>query len=108
MSNSNLYGSIDRRRKLAVRTFRVQDALDKIYKEHGYTHTTGDPEAETAAYIEGVAINKAMRNLEPGDRRRIEGYRANLIEALKGTQFGDRAALQVLSHLGIFLAKCGE
>ena len=107
MANSNLYGSMDRRKRLPAANIRAGERFEKIYRQFDYDDKPGaKAKDETRAALEMAALKNALRNLAPEDRIVIESD----IEKLKswcGDRFGDVSALQLLARLGIWLTEAG-
>lgn len=107
MSNSNLYGSMDRRKRLPAANVRAGERFEKVFRQFDYDERPGAKgKDETRAALEMAATRSALRDLEPADRAVIDSD----IEKLKiwcGAGFGDVAALQILARLGIWLTEAG-
>ena len=102
MSNSNLYGHIDRRISTPSAPIRVQKVFDKIYNDYGVELSNDCTDPNSHFVIESEAFRKAVRKLDPEDRRVIETLVAKM-SAHCGRNFGERSAEQVIAKLGIWL-----
>ncbi len=99
MSNANLYGHIDRRRKVPLEEFRVRDVYNAILEEHGV------PRMKPVSHdgienMERLSLRKASRSVEIEDRVDISVMANTLKEKL---HIGTDAALSILAHVGVYL-----
>ena len=87
-------------------TITAKEAYDRIYREAGFTPTSNrsdDPNSKPA--LEQDSRRRALSALEPEDRNRVNGCVKRLKECCVGVYLGDAAALQILEHIGVFLAE---
>lgn len=104
MSNSSLYGVVDRRvpqKRVAV---HAEEAFDRIWRETRRTGMILKPSEKQL--METSAFTRAMHNLPDVDRKQIKALRDQLMERL-GRGVGAGAALQILGKLGVFLNEAG-
>ena len=99
MSNSSLFGHIDRRRRVPFDEFRVKMVYDAIFEEHGVTDIKLLDFLET----ERITQRKASRGLEAEDRKEIGKFADTLQKKL---DIGRDAALCVLAHIGVMMNAC--
>lgn len=99
MSNSILFGHIDRRRRIPFDEFRVKMVYDAIFEEHGVTNIKLLDFLET----ERITQRKASRGLEAEDRKEIGKFADTLQKKL---DIGRDAALCVLAHIGVMVNAC--
>lgn len=88
------------------RWINVKESFDRVYREAGFIPTSNlrnDPDSK--AYIEQEARKRALAHLEGYDRFQIDSCIKRMKECCPGVYLGDNAALQILEHLGIFLAE---
>ena len=99
MSNSNLFGHIDRRRRIPFDEFRVKMVYDAIFEEHGVRDVKLLDFLET----ERITQRKASRGLEAEDREEIGKFADTLQKKL---DIGRDAALCILAHIGVMMNAC--
>ena len=86
--------------------FSVKEAYDRVYRKAGFqpsSNLKGDPNSKT--YLEAEARNHALTKLDGQDRRQVDSCVKRLKECCPGVYLGDSAALQIIEHIGIFLAE---
>lgn len=84
----------------------AKEAYDRIYREAGFTPTSNrsdDPTSKPA--LEQDSRRRALSELEPRDRVVVVDCVKRLKECCVGVYLGDAAALQILEHIGVFLAE---
>ena len=107
MSNSNLYGHIDRRVPTPPEDIRVGALIGGVYKQCGFVidekrGSKNDPDSRASREL--AARRLGFRHLDPGDRQCVDGCVKVLTEK---AGIGDDAALDILMRIGIFLKRCG-
>ena len=103
MSNSNLYGSIDRRKRQPEEQIRAKDAFDRVYLTQGAVLNGGCPEREKTD-IETDSFRSAFAKLNGHDKMEIASCKTALIQRV-GMNFGETSANQVLARIGILFAE---
>ena len=84
----------------------VKNAFDRVYKQSGFTPQSKLPnDPESKVVLEQESRKRALAHLEPEDRHQVEGCVKRLKECCVGVYLGDAAALQILEHIGVFLAQ---
>ena len=84
----------------------VKEAYDRVYRKAGFqpsSNLKSDPNSKTN--LETEARKRALSALEPEDRQQIDGCVKRMKECCVGVYLGDASALQILEHIGIFLAE---
>ena len=84
----------------------VKEAYDRVYRKAGFqpsSNMKNDPNSKPM--LEQEARNHALSKLEPEDRYNVNSCVKRLKECCPGVALGDSAALQIIEHLGIFLAE---
>lgn len=104
MSNSNLYGTRDRRIPTApVRRIQPAEVLNRIYDEAGYEPTGKATEPTSAIYLEQQAFDNALQHMDPAEKRAMNELLDKLASRM-GRGAGRNTAIQILGKLGIFFA----
>lgn len=101
MSNSILFGHIDRRRRIPFDEFRVKMVYDAIFEEHGVRDVKLLDFLET----ERITQRKASRGLGAEDREEIGKFADTLQKKL---DIGRDAALCILAHIGVMMNACHQ
>lgn len=104
MSNSNLYGVLDRRVPQKRVVVHAEDAFDRIWRETRKAGNILKPSEkqllETGSYL------RALHSLPDEEKKQIQALRNQLMDRL-GRGVGAGAALQVIAKLGVFLNEAG-
>ena len=84
----------------------VKEAYDRVYRKAGFTPTSNrSDDTNSKTNLETEARKRALTALEPEDRHQIDGCVKRMKECCVGVYLGDAAALQILEHIGVFLAE---
>lgn len=84
----------------------VKTAFDRVYHQAGFVPQSKIPnDPESKVMLEQESRKRALAHLEPHDRRQVESCVKRLKETCVGVYLGDAAALQILEHIGVFLAE---
>ena len=83
---------------------RVNDVLEELYREHGYVTIKDKGDTDSRYYLEQEARKRALAHLDPEDRKMIEACAAALKISMSGNYAGKGTVLQIIEHIGIFLA----
>lgn len=84
----------------------VKEAYDRVYRKAGFVPSSNlknDPNSKPM--LEQEARKKALGSLDSEDRMQVNSCVKRLKECCPGVYLGDSAALQILEHIGIFLAE---
>lgn len=102
MSNSNLYGSIDRRKPTTEPlSIQIKDRFDRVYQEMGRERFANMKETEKQT-LETAAFHSAFVKTKGADKDNLSFYKSVLIQRI-GKSFGDTSAYQVLARIGVLL-----
>ena len=84
----------------------VKEAYDRVYRKAGFqpsSNLKNDPNSKPM--LEQEARKRALSKLDGRDRVMIDSCVKRMKECCPGVYLGDSAALQILEHIGIFLAE---
>lgn len=90
----------------SMKNITVKEAYDRIYREAGFIPTSNmsnDPNSKTS--IEQESRRRALSALDLQDRQNVNSCVTRMKECCRGVYLGDSAALQILEHIGVFLAE---
>ena len=105
MSNSNLYGMRDRR-PVKAEYRRVRDAFSDIYLEAKIIPSSKSNDPDSQYELESQSFERGLRALDPEDRAQVNKMIDELSKRL-GRGSGKGTAMQIIAHMGIFLAENG-
>ena len=104
MSNSNLYGSRDRRIPVPGTDWvPARQAYDEIFGEADYQPPTRATDKESRWYLEQWSYDHAFRQLSGKERVKIDSLATELENRL-GKGAGRGTALQILARLGVYFS----
>ena len=104
MSNSNLYGSRDRRVPVTGMIWdNVKPVYDRIFDEADFLPPSRATDKESRWYLEQWSYDHAVRELPEEERVKIENL-AHQLESRLGKGAGRGTALQILARLGVFFS----
>ena len=84
----------------------VKEAYNRIYREAHFVPTSNmKNNPDSKSYIEQEARKRALAHLDGYDRFQVDSCVKRVKECCPGVSLGDSAALQIIEHLGIFLAE---
>ena len=101
MSNSNMSGTFCRNFTVRPIDIRVKPYFDDIYEEYVYEEPSDGSSMERKSNLEDSAEKRAVRKMNFRDRQTLEESCEILSKTISG--LGERGALQILSHLGVYL-----
>ena len=84
----------------------VKEAYNREYRMVNYvpsSNMANDQNSKT--YLENEARKKVLGSLDSEDRYNVNSCVKRLKECCIGVSLGDAAALQIIEHIGVFLAE---